>query len=198
MKSPQLFPVTVARVAAPGLAVTGLIVTAALLVGSRTAVDTAETALDRVRRAGEQIEAELRATSARAEAAKHATAHWQALEALPRPPDPRSWSLTLQEAVERHDTASTPARVLSTSLSPPRPHTGTAASLLLRSELAARFALRHEGHLPGLLHALESTPHIRVLGCRMERGDSQQPARLVADCRLSWLSVALPTATRTR
>ncbi|MDD3674440.1 MAG: hypothetical protein RBS10_10240 [Thauera propionica] len=197
MKAIESRPSRLARFAAPGLAVAGLVVTASLLIGSTSAVDAAETALDRVRRAVNQIDAELAAASSRAETARHATAHWQALEALARTPDPRHWSRALQETVERHDTGNTPTRVVSTSLSPPRPLAGAPASLLLRSEIIAGFSLRHEGHLPRLLEAIESTPHVRARGCRLERVVSQYPARINADCRLLWLSVALPANART-
>lgn len=197
MTSPQSSPATFVRFAAPGFAAAGLVVAAAMLIGSNSAVDAAKTALDRVRRAVNQIDAELAAASSRAETARHATAHWQALEALARTPDPRHWSRALQETVERHDTGNTPARVVSTSLSPPRPLAGAPASLLLRSEIIAGFSLRHEGHLPRLLEAIESTPHVHARGCRLERVVSQYPARINADCRLLWLSVALPANART-
>jgi hypothetical protein len=197
MKAAESRQAELARFAAPGLAVGGLVVAAAVLIGSIARVDEAASALDRVRRADAQIDAELQSISARADATRRTAGHWQALEALARLPGPKSWPLTLQEAVERLGRESMPLRILSTSSSPPRPPAGKPASLLLHSEATARFALRHEGHLPRLLDVIESTPHVRVRACRLERVVSQAPARITADCRLSWLSVALPAIAKT-
>lgn len=197
MKAAESRQAELARFAAPGLAVGGLVVAAALLIGSIARVDEAASALDRVRRADVQIDAELQSISTRADATRRTAEHWQALEALARTPGPQSWSLALQEAVERLGRENTPVRILSTSFSPPRPPAGKPASLLLHSEATTRFALRHEGHLPRLLDVIESTPHVRVHACRLERVVSQAPARITADCRLTWLSVALPAIAKT-
>lgn len=115
---------------------------------------------------------------------------WKALEAagVLDGPAPAQWRAAVERLLLRRADAVS-AELEFTEL---QTTAADAAMLPLRSRaLELRLALRHEGHLPALLHAIESIPGalVRTSGCRIERQSIADGKALLALCRQRWTTV---------
>lgn len=175
------------------LAVSGALLAAALswalALWAESGASAAARTLAQAQAALRVSEAELAEARELAAALELARPRWQALAAagVLDAPAPAQWSRAIERLLQRRaNAASAP---LQFEAQPPAADPSMLALVLNVLELPLE--LRHEGHLPPLIDAIEALPgaFVRTAGCRLSRQAGARDKALLARCRLHWITV---------
>lgn len=162
----------------------------ALALWAQSGSATAAQKLAQTQAALRASDAELTAARELATALELARPRWNAVAAAGalEAPAPAQWTAAIERQLQRRASAMTGQLQF---IDQPGPANDAALLPLQSSTLELRLELRHEGHLPALLDAIESIPGaiVRTAGCRIERQLENEGKALRARCQQSWTTV---------